>query len=90
MAADGAILGSKVDGVVLVYLVGKTSRGALRRAKIQLERVDARVLGAVLNGLTPEISPDFQDLRYDVQYAYGAEKKPAPSKKKWLPIHRFR
>lgn len=90
MAADGAILGSKVDGVVLVYLVGKTSRGALRRAKIQLERVGTRVLGAVLNGLTPEISPDFQDLRYDVQYAYGAEKKPAPSKKKWLPIHRFR
>ena len=37
--ADAAILGSKMDGVLLVYRVGTVSRGLLRRSTAQLERV---------------------------------------------------
>ncbi|MFZ5800252.1 MAG: GumC family protein, partial [Candidatus Omnitrophota bacterium] len=44
---DAAILAPKVDGVVLVYEMGRTARSALLRAKIQLESVGAKTLGVV-------------------------------------------
>lgn len=75
-ATDAAILGSRVDGVVLVYQVGKISRGALKRAKAQLDNVKAKVIGVVLNGLRAEISPDFADYDYyKYYYAYGEEEE---------------
>ena len=70
---DTVILGSKVDGVVMVYRVGKIGRGALRRAKVQLDGANAKVLGVVLNGLRPEVSPDFQGYKYSRYYGYGKE-----------------
>lgn len=72
-ATDAAILGSKVDGVVIVYEVGKVSRGALKRAKVQMDNVKATVLGVVLNGMKAETSPDFADYRYYSYYSYGKE-----------------
>ncbi len=48
---DSVILGPKTDGVVLIYEAGKTAKGALRRAKIQLETVNAKILGAILNNI---------------------------------------
>jgi len=72
---DTVILGSKVDGVVLVYRVGRIGRGALRRAKVQLDGANAKVLGVVLNGLRPEVSPDFQGYKYPRYYGYGREEK---------------
>ena len=51
---DAAVLASKVDGVVLVYFVGRAAREALMRAKIQLEHVNANVLGIVLNDIKAE------------------------------------
>jgi capsular exopolysaccharide synthesis family protein len=75
-ATDAAILGSRVDGVVLVYQVGKISRGALKRAKAQLDNVRANVIGIVLNGLKAEISPDFADYNYyKYYYAYGEKEE---------------
>lgn len=77
-ATDATVWSSKVDGVVIVYQVGRVARGALMRAKSLLENVKARMLGIVLNGLKIEISPDFtyQD-KYD--YYYGdADKKKKP------------
>ena len=82
-AADASILASKLDGAILVYHVGKIARGALRRAKAQLENVKARVIGVVLNKLQTEISPDYTEFKYDRYYAYG-EKGKTPSKpKRW-------
>lgn len=70
--ADAAILGSKVDGVLLVYRVGTVSRGLLKRSTSQLEQVKCNILGVVLNGLKPEVSPDFQDFKYYKHYySYG-------------------
>jgi len=47
--ADAAVLAGRADGVVFVIRYRKTSRGAARRALAQLERIDARLLGSVIN-----------------------------------------
>jgi capsular exopolysaccharide synthesis family protein len=47
-ATDAALLGAKLDGVVLVVRVGAARREQVARAKQAFERVHVRVLGAVL------------------------------------------
>jgi capsular exopolysaccharide synthesis family protein len=64
-AADAAILGAGVDGVVLVVRAGQTERGAAQFAMQQLHGVGARVLGAVLN------DPDAQVPLYGGYYYYN-------------------
>ena len=66
--ADSLVLAPLVDGVILVYQVGRISRGALLRAKTQLESVGAKLLGVVLNHVKPEV-------KSDPQYYYQAYKK---------------
>jgi capsular exopolysaccharide synthesis family protein len=70
--ADPIILGSKVDGVFIVYKVGIISRYALKRAKLLLENVGAKVLGTILNDFKAESSPDFFQGTY-YQYARKEE-----------------
>lgn len=53
---DAAVLGTKVDGVLLVVRAGKTRREHALRAKEILERVKARLVGAVLNDAPPDQS----------------------------------
>lgn len=48
---DAAVLSSKVDGVLLVVSAGKTKRESARKAQAQLEKINARVIGAVLNNV---------------------------------------
>jgi non-specific protein-tyrosine kinase len=45
---DAALWASKVDGVVLLVNAGNTKREHAQRAKAVLERVRARIVGAVL------------------------------------------
>jgi capsular exopolysaccharide synthesis family protein len=74
--ADAAILGTKLDGVLMVYRVGTVSRGLLRRSTAQLRQVKCNIMGVVLNGMRPDVSPDFQDYKYySYAYAYGEERK---------------
>ncbi|HZY40753.1 MAG TPA: CpsD/CapB family tyrosine-protein kinase [Anaerolineae bacterium] len=47
---DAMVLGTRVDGVVLVIDAGSTRREHARRAKEQLEKLNIRIVGAVLNG----------------------------------------
>ncbi len=47
-ATDAALLGARLDGVVLVVRVGSTRRDQTARACQALERVHVRVLGAVM------------------------------------------
>jgi non-specific protein-tyrosine kinase len=47
--ADAAILSSQCDGVLLVLDSGKTRREVAKRALEALKRVNARVIGALLN-----------------------------------------
>lgn len=45
---DAAVLGARVDGVLLVLRSGRTRREHAERAKAQLERANVRVIGATL------------------------------------------
>jgi capsular exopolysaccharide synthesis family protein len=73
-AVDPAILATKVDGVLLVYRIGTVPKGLLKRAITQLAQVKANVIGVILNGMRPEVSPDFEDYKhYKYYYSYGED-----------------
>jgi Mrp family chromosome partitioning ATPase len=70
---DASLLAPKVDGVIMVYEIGRTSREGLMRAKVQLEAVNAKIFGVVLNhtqAQTEQISayPYYKKYKY-----YGKE-----------------
>ena len=84
-STDAVILAAKVDGVVMVYQVGQIARGALKRAKTQLDNAKATVIGVILNGLKPETGRDYKDYGYyGYYYSYGAEEELQPWYKRWL------
>lgn len=58
--SDTSIVSRHVDGIILVYRAGDTSRIALHRAKLQVENVKGpeALRGIILNNVTPEISMD--------------------------------
>jgi Mrp family chromosome partitioning ATPase len=51
--SDNLILASMVDGVILVIRAGHTQQRDLIRAKELLERVNASLLGVVINEVSP-------------------------------------
>ncbi len=53
---DAAVLASKVDAVLLVLSAGKTKREHARKAKALLDKVNARLIGTVLNNVKGEAS----------------------------------
>jgi capsular exopolysaccharide synthesis family protein len=53
---DAAVLASKVDAVLLVISAGRTKRDHARKAKALLEKVNARLVGTVLNNVKGESS----------------------------------
>ena len=55
-ATDAALLGIKLDGVLLVVRAGQTRRDHTARAREALERVHARVIGAVLTNASERMS----------------------------------
>lgn len=52
--SDASVLATKVDGVLLVLKAGQTKRDYARRAKEALEKVNAHVVGAVLNNVAAD------------------------------------
>jgi len=67
--ADAVLVGPKVDGVVLVYQVGKIGRTPLFRAKTLLESAQAHIVGVVLSNVSAEFSPDYHQYQY---YRYSS------------------
>lgn len=61
---DAAVLAPRVDGVLLVVRAGYTDRQAARQARINLQRVGARILGVVLNDV------ELRSGRYGYYYYY--------------------
>ena len=53
---DATVLGTKVDGVLLVVCAGRTRREHAQRARELLERVHVRILGAVLNNAPRDVT----------------------------------
>ena len=68
--ADASQVAPLVDGVLIVYTVGKIGRGVLKRAKISLDTVGGKVEGIILNNVKPEVGPDY--FKYHTQYYYGS------------------
>ena len=72
---DAVELASHVDGVLLVYETGKVPKMALRRAKTHILNAGGRIIGAVLNKMKAEVSPDFY--KYTYSHYYGGKEKKA-------------
>lgn len=53
---DAAVLASRVDGVLLVIKAGATKRDHAQRANALLEKVNAHLLGVVLNNIKMDTS----------------------------------
>lgn len=49
LVADAAVIGTQVDGAIIIVELGRTNRYLLSKAKESLERVKANILGVVIN-----------------------------------------
>lgn len=77
---DASLLASKLDSTILCYEVGRTSRDALLRAKVQLESVGAKISGVILNHIAPQAAPIYPYYyRYKYKY-HEMEKEGKPGK----------
>ncbi|XEC95503.1 CpsD/CapB family tyrosine-protein kinase [Paenibacillus tarimensis] len=62
---DPLIVNAYCDGVLLVVAAGKADKETVKKAKASLERVNARILGAVFNKMNRK------DAKHISDYAYG-------------------
>lgn len=65
---DAAVISKEVDGVVLVVAANQSRKDEVRRAKIALERVGAKILGALI------CRADLKKRGYYYYYYYGDKK----------------
>jgi capsular exopolysaccharide synthesis family protein len=82
--ADASDIATLADGVILVYMTGKIGRGVLKRVKGNLENVDARLTGVILNKVKSDAGPEYY--QYHSYYYYGKE----PEVKKGKNIKKFK
>ncbi len=80
---DASILSTKIDQVIVVYEIGRTSRDALLRAKSQLDSVGAEIVGVILNQTRHEmdasmIYPYNYKYRYYESIKEDEQAKPSP------------
>ncbi|MFQ5806009.1 MAG: polysaccharide biosynthesis tyrosine autokinase [Phycisphaerae bacterium] len=72
LISDATVLAMQVDGVVLVARADENTRGTLRRAREQLEGINARLVGAILNGVRTRAGGYFKK-QYREFYDYTSE-----------------
>jgi len=77
LVSDALVLATQVDGVVLVARAVNGTKGTLRRAREQLQRIGARVIGAVLNGVRAQPGGYFKQ-QYREFYEYREEESTTP------------
>jgi len=76
---DALVLATQVDGVILILNFGEVPREAAKQTKALLEKVKAKVLGAVLNKI--DMEKEGQYYPYYYYYYYGDDKKKKHKKK---------
>lgn len=91
MVTDALVLSSHVDGTILVVKAGRTRRAALQETIDRLEKVNAHLLGGVMN----QISPSSESYYYASHYSYGRTQKSTNSINKarqnwWKKLSSFR
>ena len=72
LISDALVVATQVDAVVLVARAVNGTKGTLRRAREQLQRINARVIGAVLNGVQARPGGYFRQ-QYREFYDYAEE-----------------
>jgi capsular exopolysaccharide synthesis family protein len=89
LVSDALIVANQIEGVILVARAIQNSKGAFKRAREQLERVNARVVGAVLNGVAPQPGGYFKQ-QYRDFYDYTSEDaiQPALPEESSAPVSR--
>ncbi|MBI4355775.1 MAG: polysaccharide biosynthesis tyrosine autokinase [Candidatus Omnitrophica bacterium] len=75
---DAALISAHADGVLLLYQVGRVARRVLLRTKAQLEAVQAKLRGVILNHLAAEVELGTEYYYY--QYKYYGKKEEAERK----------
>jgi tyrosine-protein kinase Etk/Wzc len=77
--ADASDIARLADGVILVYMTGKIGRGVLKRVKTNLENVDAKLTGVILNKVRSDAGGEYY--QYHSYYYYGSESEVKKGKK---------
>ena len=72
LISDALVIATQVDGVILVARAVHNTKGALKRAREQLDRINARVLGAILNGVQARPGGYFRE-QYREFYDYVSD-----------------
>lgn len=72
LISDAMVLAMQVDGVLVVARADTNAKGALKRAREQLEAVNARVVGAILNGVRARAGGYYKQ-QYRDYYEYTSD-----------------
>lgn len=72
LISDALVLSTQVDATIVVARAANSSKGALRRAREQFQRIGARVIGAILNGVQTRAGGYFRE-QYREFYEYASE-----------------
>jgi succinoglycan biosynthesis transport protein ExoP len=90
LVADAALLSSKVDGVLLIVRYGHSLKAAVKEVVDQLNFLEARVLGVVINSLPKSFDEYGQHYRYyDAVYRDDddGEKPASPRRRGWSALN---
>lgn len=86
LVSDAAVLAGAMDGVLMVCQYRVTSRGALQRARSQLDAINTRVFGAVLNMVETRAGGYFRK-HYREFYDYQEPEEGGPVQKAQIESH---
>jgi succinoglycan biosynthesis transport protein ExoP len=88
---DGAVLAAAADGAILIARHGVTTDAQLRQAATNLHRIDAKLLGVLLNRIPPKAAESYG---YGYQYVYDAAPNQdtdgvdaAQASRRAMPVH---
>jgi len=79
VVTDAAIVATKVDGVIFVVRAGEIKKAQLTRATDLLKKVNAHILGFILNGASRQ-TDDYYAYYYNAYY-YSGESQPVDAKR---------
>lgn len=72
LISDAMVLATQVDATIMVARAASSAKGALRRAREQFQRINARIIGAVLNGVQARPGGYYRQ-QYREFYEYTSE-----------------
>ncbi len=69
VVSDAMVMATSLNGVILIVRAGVSARGAIQRARDQLKRANAKVLGVILNDVKATRGGYFREM-YKTYYEY--------------------